>query len=231
MAYTQIPLSTLRLRLQAKFESVPFFTIVEQDVAINEALQWYNLYTGLWKRRVSATTSANLVYYSTPSTLVYNSRMEFNGKLLNQSSLTDMDNGRAGWEGETTADGGDVPSSPQTWIPVGLLMFALWPADAAGNNGLLIDGVHTTPTLTLPTDTIDIDDSEIDAILGEALYILCFKDPARAPKVGGWHDEFLRTILAQNGRLRAANAFRAAQGSDLARQQRPLVVAQGGGES
>ena len=224
MPYTQTTLASLRTQLQAKFESVPFFTVVEQDAAINEALQWYNLYTGVWKLRVVATTAANQVYYPLTGTLIYNARVEFNGKSLNQSSLTDMDNGRPGWEAETTATGGTVPTQPFCWVPVGLTLLALWPADAAGNNGLLIDGVHATPVLVSATDTLDLDAADIDDIVGEALFILCFKDPGRFPKVIQWHAEFLKTVLLRNARLRNSNAFRHTQGTDLARQTHPINI-------
>ena len=222
MAYQQVTLAELRSQLQAKFESVPFFTDIECNLAINESMQWYNLYTGVWKTRAVMLTVADQVYYTLPGTLVFNARMEFNTKPLNNSGLDDLDNGKPGWEAQTTATEG-VPDAPEVWSPVGLAQFAIWPADHDGDNSLTIDGVHATPILTADTDYIDIDEGDIDSLLGEALALLCFKDPGRLPRVQAWHQEFIHTVTQRNGRLVAANAFRSALGLDLSRQTTPLV--------
>lgn len=224
MPYQQITLDTLRTRLQAKFESVPFFTVTEQDAAINEALQWYNLYTGVWRLRVEMTTVADQVYYAIPGSLVSSARVEYNGYPLTISSLSDMDNGRPGWEADTTADGGLVPTETQVWLPVGMNYIALWPADATGDNGLVIDGVHATPTLVFSTDTVDLDDTELDALLGEALYLLCFKDPGRAPRAAQWHQNFIQNVLAHSARLKASNMFLQPEGLDMNRSTVPVSV-------
>lgn len=224
MPYTTVTRADLRARLQEKWESVPFWTDTEANFLINEALQWYNLYTGVWKVRQPFTTVANQVYYTTSSTVVYNARVEFNGKTLAKSFLHDIDNGRPTWESETTADGVDVPTEPQVWIPIGLTQIAIWPADATGSNGLLIDGVHVTPTLASDGATLDMEDSEIDAILGFALHLACFKDPGRAPRTIGWHDEFMRTVLSHNGRLNASDQFRFVAGLDGNRTAHPMTA-------
>jgi hypothetical protein len=224
MAYQQVTLATLRTRLQAKFESVPFFTLAEQDAAINEALQWYNLYTGVWRQRTEMTTVADQVYYALPGHLVWGARVEFNGYPLALSSLSDLDNGQPGWEAQTTASGGTIPTRPQVWAPVGMTTIALWPADADGENGLIFDGVFETPTLSVPTDYVDLDDTELDALLGEALYLLCMKDPGRIQRVSNWHENFLANVVAHSRRLRAANAFLSAEGTNALRATVPLSV-------
>ena len=91
-------------------------------------------------------------------------------------------------------------------------------------NGLTIDGVYQTPTLQFDSDTVDLDDSELDALLGEALYLLCFKDPGRAPRAAQWHQNFVETVVEHNGRLNAANAFRRPEGIDLNRSRVPISV-------
>lgn len=224
MPYTQITRLQLREMLKSKWENVPFWTDAEANAGINEAIQWFNLYTGVWRWRVAMTTVAGQVYYTVPSTLIYNARCEYNGKTMAISSLTDMDNGRPGWEGETTADGGDVPTRPRMWIPVGMNLFAIWPADAAGQNSLLIDGVRETPTLDNDAAYLDLDDSDADIIVGEALFLLCFKDAGRFAHVSGWHQEFLRAVLGRVARLKASNMFLQAAGMDQARVTRPLSI-------
>lgn len=220
MPYSRVTLATLRTTLQAKWDDVPFWTPVEATLAINETLQWYNLGTGVWRQRVNLTTVADQVVYSTPAPLWMPVRMEFNGQPIAMSSLTDLDNGRPEWQSETTADAG-VPSAPQFWAPIGLTQFAIWPADALGNNSLLMDGVLNTPVLTNDGDYIDLDDSELDPVLGEALHIAAFKDPSRWPRTQAWHVNFLTTLRSHNQRLDASNLFRQAQGTDNSRFTTP----------
>jgi hypothetical protein len=221
VAYTQVTLATLQTALEAKWESSPFWVTAEATLAINEALQWYNLYTGLWRQRVQMPTVAGQVIYSlTSGILLSPARVQFNSRPLAMASLDDLDDGRPEWQSETTDDA-DTPSTVQLWAPVGLTQLAIWPADADGANSLIIDGVRETPTLAAPGDFIDIDDSEINAILGEALHIATFKDPGRFPRTQGWHQEFLRTVMAHNARLNASDHFRQAAGVDQKRITTP----------
>lgn len=228
MPFEQVTLAQLRTRLKTKWDNttglpILFWTDAEADFAINEALQWYNLYTGVWRKRVTLSTVADQVYYSLPATMVYNARMEYNGLTLPMSSLTDLSNGQPAWEGETTADVA-LPSRIMVWAPVGMNQFVVWPADAIGQNSLTIDGVHDTPVLVADTDTLDLDDSEIDALLGEALFIATFKDAAKFVRAQAWHQEFLATVMAHNARLSASDAFRRYAGTDATRTLRPLAV-------
>lgn len=217
MPYARVTRSQLRTALEAKWDDVPFWTTPEANAAINEALQWYGLYAGVWQERVVVTTVAGQSVYDAPLPLLCPTRMTYNGKSIAMTSVADMDNGRPGWATETTADTG-VPTAVQLWAPVGLTAFAIWPADAVGNNSLTFDGVRVCPTLDTDSAFVDLDDSELDPLLGEALHIATFKDPARWPRTQGWHQEFLRTVLAHNGRLNASDLFRQAQGTDVYRQ-------------
>lgn len=217
MPYTQVTRAQLRARLQAKWDQVPFWTVPEANIALNEALQWYGLYTGVWQQTVVVTTVAGQAIYDAPTPLLAPTRMTFNGISMALTSVADLDNGRPNWQSETTADVG-VPSQPKLWAPVGLTTFAVWPADAAGNNSFAIDGVRVCPTLTTDASYVDLDESEVDPLVGEALHIAAFKDPARLARTQGWHQEFLRTVMAHNSRLNASDLFRQAQGTDVYRQ-------------
>lgn len=223
MPYIQTTLLDLRTRLRAKWDHTPFWTATEANLAINETLQWYNLYTGVWRRRVVLPTIADQVVYATPAAFLAPVRMEFNGKPIAMSSLNDLDNGRPEWQSETTADAQN-PDEPQLWAPIGMTTFAIWPADATGANSLTLDGVLATPVLTEDASTLDLDASEVDAVLGEALHIATFKDPARWPRTLGWHQEFLRTAMAHNSRLNASDVFRQAAGVDQARAAVPPAI-------
>lgn len=222
MPFTALTRSQLRARLQEKWEDVPFWSDTEANDVLNEALYWLNLYTGVWKRRVVQTTVADRVYYTLDSTLIYNARVEFNGVSLAQSSFRDLDDGRPGWEAETTDTAG-APDTPQLWLPVGMTTFAIWPADHDGQNSLLIDGVHATPVMDADDDTVDLDEASMEALIGEALFLASFKDPGRLVKTQPWHSAFLALCLSTNRRLNASDAFRQAAGLDTDREATPTA--------
>jgi hypothetical protein len=177
MAYQQVTFGALRTDLKASMDSSSFWTNEEYRLAINEALRLYNLSTGLWHERVVTTTVADQVYYTVDSNLLHNTRVEFNEYTLTVENVDDMDASRPTWEGQTTATGGSVPTRPKVWIPVGIRTFALWPADHAGNNGLVIDGVADTPIFTeaVASDYINLGQEDHDAILTYAQHVLQFK--------------------------------------------------------
>lgn len=217
MAYASFSLAQLRSLLQDKWDRTPFWTVPEANIAINEALQWYGLYTGVWQQTVNLTTVADQVMYAAPTPLLAPVRVTFNGRSIALTSVADLDNGRPSWQTEATGDVG-VPTTVQFWAPVGLTHFAIWPADGTGQNSLTFDGVRVCPTLDSDGALVNLDDSELDALLGEALHIASFKDPARLAQTKGWHQEFITTVMAHNGRLNASDLFRQAQGTDMYRQ-------------
>lgn len=222
MAYTAVTLATLQSQLGDRWEDVPFWTDEEARLALNEALRVWNLLTGQWKRRVTQTTTANTVWYTLPSMIIANARVEFNGRPLEQTSLTELDNGRPNWENEKTNSGGSVPTRPALWAPAGLTLMAIWPADAAGSNSLVIDGVRATPTLARTDDYIDIGQEELNAILGYALHAVSLKAGGSIFRATLPHYKtFITAAADKNDRLRASNMYRWAMGLDVNRVQRP----------
>jgi hypothetical protein len=200
MPYTTTTLAQLRGELQEKYEHTPFWTDEEGRLALNEALRQWNLLTGTWKRKIVIPTGANQVWYTLPSSLVYQLRVDFNSYPLVYAKLTDMDDGKPGWEGQTTALVG-MPPQPQVWTPSGLLEIGLWPADAVGNNSLAIDGVAATPVLALDTDYVDLSQADQPAILGYALHVLAFKHQARWLATVPLYRQFIHAAVQQNARL------------------------------
>lgn len=223
MTYTQVNLTTILTRLGERTDASPYWTDREKTSSINETLRTWNLLTGMWKVPVVIPTTAGTVWYALPSTMVYETRLEFNGRGIDPDSVFSLDNGRPGWEGETTATGGDVPIRPTLWIPGGLNLFAIWPADAIGGNSLVVDGVRRTPVLSVSTDFIDIGEAELDAILGECVHYLAFKEGGQRWAITQQlHKNFLLACAEQNARLNSSVFFRNAMGLDLNRFARPM---------
>jgi hypothetical protein len=222
MAYTQISLAELLLQLATKVEGVPYWTPEEGRLAINESLRVWSMLTGVWKQRISITTTTSS-WISAPAPLYYNVRMQYSGAPLGRSSIGDMDNGNPGWEIDSTTSGGIVPTTPKMFAPAGLDLFAIWPADGVGGNTLTVDGVVEAPTLIAAGDFIDINNASIQPILGYALHYLAFKEGGvRWAATQAYYKEFLLAAVDQNDRLATSALFRKAMGLDVNRGQRPM---------
>src|SRR3972149_3577940 len=177
MAFQTTTLTTLQARLAEKYESVPFWTGEEARLAINEALRVWSGLTGMWRQRLTLPTVPNDPWLPIPGTLVLRTRVELGGMALQRVSLAQLQYARAAWQSETTASGGGVPTSVKVWAAAGLSLIAFWPADAAGNTSILVDGVAQTPVLVNGGDYIDLGDEELGVLLGFALHLLAFKAP------------------------------------------------------
>src|ERR1022692_3471267 len=144
MAYTTISLAHLRMMLQDKVESVPFWTDTEANSAINEALLMWNALTGYWKGSQTIITAPGSWEYALDSSLVFGARVELNGKSLAIASLADMDAGHPGWQGQSTVSAGNIPTTIVKWLPLSLGMIAIWPVDAVGGQTLTVWGISQT---------------------------------------------------------------------------------------
>lgn len=223
MPYQQVTLSQLKVLMQQQWDASAFWTDEEARRAINEALRIYNLFTGFWKRRVPPIpTVAGQVFYAVPGTLTVNLRMTFNLLSMTIGSLSEYDNGRPNWQAESTTDGGDVPTRPKAYIPVGLATFAIWPRDAVGGGSLLLDGVAATPVLLADGDFLDLGQEEITILLGEALHIVAFKERGRRwAATAVKHTAFLAACADRNKRLATNAYFRKYLGLDQEKTRRP----------
>lgn len=219
MAYAQITLSTLRSRLQDRYDATPFWSNEEARLAINEALRVWNAMTGYWKARSTASTTAGVPWVTVPgSAITFSTRVERSSTPLFKVSLFELDMAKPGWQAQTTTTGGAVPTSIKFWAPAGLKKIAIWPIDAAGSTTLTFDGVALTPTLSADGDYIDIGQEELNTILGYAVHILCFKRGGEQfLKTKPMYDEFVKVAATRNALLGAAEPFKSILGGDFTR--------------
>lgn len=238
MPYTATTLADLQTLLLDETDQTPFWTSEEARLALNEGLQLYNLLTGFWKRRIVVPTVANEPWVTVPGTITYGLRVEFNEYPLVLDSIAALDLARPTWETETTASGGDVPTRPGLFLPNGLTEIGIWPADAVGQNSLVIDGVAATPQLVQPVDTVDLGEEEIGALLDYALHTLTFKiGGARFQATEAQYQRFIAAAADRNSRLKASAFFLQQMGRDqqttLTPVRQPVTpppgAAQGGG--
>ena len=215
MSYTAFTWSAVRQRLKERFESKAFWSDDEALVAFNEAMRVFNLCTGYWRTRTTLTTVANQYDYVLPASMVYRTRMTFNGVAMSPSNREDLNNGRYQWRSDTTITGRPVPNRPLLWAPIDLYLFYIWPADAVGGNTLTIDGVSATPVLVEEGDTVDLGEELLTTLLGYALHALTFKKggPAFAATMPLFQT-FLKEAAEQNDQIKTSVVFRRVMGLD-----------------
>ena len=224
MPYQAITRAELRTRLTEFWEGKPFWTTDEANRAINEALRDWNQLTGRWRRTLPIATTIGTHEYGLPSTLMYQTRVAFNGIPMSPGSVDGLNNGQPRWRDETTATTG-VPDVPTIWVPVTLLIIRIWPADATGNNALLIDGIATTPVLTADGDFVDLAEADVSVLLGYALHVASLK------KGGHWFTEslkyfraFLQAAGSENSRITTSQVYRQVMGLTR-RDAKPIETA------
>lgn len=216
-------LADLRTQLQDRWESVPFWSPEEARLAINESFRWWNIFTGAWCRRIVFGLPVRTHFLTLPNPILYRARVLFLERPLTRTSIFDLDYGHPNWQAEFTDMGGSVPRSPRAWAPVGLTGIAIWPASHEGCHSLQVEGVAATPVLLEDTDYADIEESEIQAVLGEALHVAGFKEGgARWKTTDRYHKEFLMAAADRNARIRSVAFFRRYLGLDDDRRFRKL---------
>ena len=223
MAYTTTTLAQLKVGMTQLWDDAVFWTDDEARLAINEALRDWNLMVGRWQRRLTLSTAAGTVEYALGATLIYGSRVKVGTVPLTLTSTLELDLGRPTWRQETTASGGDVPTTPILWAPISLQRIAIWPATAAlGVNNLLIDGVANTPVLVEDGDTVDMGEELHDPLLAYALHVAAFKEGgARWQATLPSFTAFLQLAAQENSLLKANKAFRRFAGLDRRRDMQP----------
>lgn len=208
MPYASISRGTLRSRLQDHFSGDPFWTSTEANDALNEALRWWNLYTGFWCGEAQALTVAGTPYVPVPQVLTWQTRVRLStGPALLAKGILELYRSRPGWRTQTTASGGGVPSRIEEWAPVGVQQIAIWPRDAGGTL-LTFSGVLKTPVLLDDGQFLQVGEEQVGPLLDESLWVLGFKRPSLREQLQEGHTRFLQACLGQNDRLRRSAAFR-----------------------
>lgn len=230
MAYQQVALSDLQAQLQARYESVPYWTLEEGRRALNEGLRIWSVATGFWREAILVPTVPNDPYVAVPGTLVQGTRILWNGLPLEPGSLFDFSATLPNWRGTTTVTPG-APTRPVYWARVSTNLFVIYPADAyasvTGTHSLMVDGVMNTPILKAPTDFVDLGQEQLDVLLGYAQHVLAFKigGAVLTNSYPGWL-AFLKAAALQNQQFAASSYYRRLQGLDQQRRLRPPAAPQ-----
>lgn len=225
MSYQAINRGQLRqlLKNQLGAASNTFWRDTELNFYLQEGLRFFNLLLGYWKTRVTLTTGPATIWYALPNAINSGLRVTWQGQPLLPCSAFDMDYGRDGWENETTASGGDVPTQPVFYIPGGLNLLGIWPGDAAGNNQLVIDGLTFTPILANDSDFVDIGQEELTGLLDLCQAIAVFKEGGKEFQDSqGQLQTFMKFAAEKNAMFMASAAWRAFLGINTDQMKKPM---------
>jgi hypothetical protein len=223
MPYTTVSLADLKVLMAARWDASVFWSDDEARLAMNETLRDWNLLTGRWRRSVVLSTAAATPEVSLPSTLTYGMRVRVGTVPLVATSYTELDLARPTWRGETTASGGDVPTTPILWAPISLTQIAIWPSTAGvGVNNVLVDGVSATPVLSEDADTVDLGDEILDVVVDCAIHNAAFKEGgARWQATILFFHAFFRAAAEENQLLKAKQIYKRFAGLDRTRDLAP----------
>jgi len=221
---TPISLADLRERLADRWEGVPFWDVDDANDALNETLLWWNLMTGVWRRRETIPLAKLAMDYALSSSLTYPLRVELNGRPLTPGTIFSLDYTRPGWRGWQTDTGGDVPRRVETWAPVSLMEIVVVPKPIvdADLGTLVIDGVCDTPQLALDTDLLELDEGWLVPLLNFSLHLAAYKlGGPRWRTTIPFRTDFFAAAAEQNIALQRSQLFRTYAGLDLGKLQRP----------
>lgn len=155
-------------------ENSLFYPQNQRYPAINEALQVVNLaspfVTGTMD--IPGFSVIGQTFYGTPAGMIFPLHIYFNGKALSRVSFRSLTMRYRNWAIETSSMGQPV----QEWVPLGLGMFLIHPADSQGGQTISVNGVLEPPYLSNATDSITIQDEWITTVVNLAFCTLVLKE-------------------------------------------------------
>jgi hypothetical protein len=216
MPYPSVTLAQFRAALEARYESVPFWTDDQANRAIAEGLRLWNLLTGTWKVTRTVSLPPHDAYLGVSGLLTKATRVTLNGSPLGPTSLSGLDGAFRDWELASSATG------PVYWAPVSLSAIAVYKPTSVATQELVISGLGAVTVPTADADTIDLGGEEMDTIAGYALHVLSFSQGAQAlESTLPLYLDFYRAAAQRNAVFAASSLFRRIQGMDRTRWASP----------
>lgn len=201
MPYTALTRAQLRQKLQLRYESSPFWTETDANLALNQTLRTWNLLTSYWRKRVVVAAVPNDPLVPIPGTLVQQTAATWQGKRMTGVSVAEMQLMFPNWWMARAGDTG-VPVRPMFWAPVGLNLIAIYPASPTGGS-LEVDGVRSTPVLNSDSSYVDIGSEEFDTLTGYALHVCALKAGASfLDRTKPYLEQFVQAAVQRNGLLK-----------------------------
>ena len=216
MGYQQVTLAQFRARLLERLgqPGATFYTTAELNIYINESLRVWNSLTGYWRGTQILTTTTG-PWYVINGTLFSSMRVTWQGKPLSPVSLFDLDSGRENWQSENIGSGGSVPIEPQLYGVGACNLIAIWPADTATTNELMVDGVLSTPVLASDSDFINVGEEEFSLLLDYCEHTALFKEGGQEWEISlPLFQNFVQGAVKRNGIMSKSSLYRKYLGGD-----------------
>lgn len=206
MPYADTTRAELRLLLQRRYESSPFWTDTDANLALNQTLRTWNLLTSYWRRRIVVANVPNDPMVPVPGTLAQQTTCNWQGRNMTGVSVAELQLLAADWWQARAGDTG-VPSRPLFWAPVGLNLIAIYPASSAIGS-LEVDGVRSTPVLTDDGDYVNIGPEELDTLTGYALHVCAVKAGASfLERTKPYLEQFVKAAVERNALLKLSRWY------------------------
>lgn len=163
-----------------ELDNSPEFPPNNITLILNQALYRLNLLVAWQQTTVPMLTSepdadrGPVFIYDVPPGILIPMRVDIEGiALAGPISLRRMARQFRYWSTDATADNGPV----STWSRIGLSKFIIYPADSIGGSAMDVTGVQPITPLSLPTDTITLDNQFADILIEYARMRAGFKEP------------------------------------------------------
>ncbi len=168
-----ITLGTIDGRVLSRLEqNSRFYPASERYDAINEALQFVNLFTGYYQLRVpqGALTVANRVIYTVPAEILFPTNVYIDGVALHPTSIQSACDNQRDWLR------GVVDIDPMYWIRIGVKMFAIVGVDPMGGRFIEVEGVGLAPEVTDPATELPLKEEYQDIVIDYAYMTLALDE-------------------------------------------------------
>ena len=169
----QFTLADLESRVLKRVDDALLYTSAEADQEINDGIRVANLFTGFMQTVVPVPgfSVADQHVYAVPAGILIPEDVDFEGRVLQKSSLRDLSLKHRDWSRETS-----LLRPVQNWAPIGLNYFVIHPADRTGGGNIQVRGIAEPPELTTGTDVITCDDETADLVVELAAHVLQVKE-------------------------------------------------------
>ncbi len=214
MAYARVTFSTLRTQLDDRLKTQGnFWNQLEKDRAINEAVAIWQSMTGDHIIEITQTISdstANLVTLVTNDTagksLSVLRMNQSSGPALREMHYYDLDQGFYGWRTETAAS---TTQRPAYWSPVGIDKIFIYPRTGA-SQAYRFTCYGEIAVLTAAGDYIDINEGELQRLMGMAQALLAFKEGVTegTENANALRDLFLQVAQTRNKELQLTATYK-----------------------
>ncbi len=154
------------------------YTEPELTAVINECLRVTNLFTGYNETSIILPnfTVANQLVYDVPESILFITRVAFEGQDLDKIGLIRIAQDYRYWATDTS----DTYGPTARWIPIGITKFALHPIDAVGGADVTITGVVEPTLLVAADDVVSLDDEFVTLIVEYCGHRLVLKEGGKA---------------------------------------------------